>query len=167
MNDAANAEKQNHPIAGVFVFTLLGLFALFAAFIVLLSAQFYRGMVDEVHARENDRVLVNYVMNTVRGNDVADSVYVESIDGIDVLIFEWNSFGDGYQTMVYYHAESIREYFCERGAALRPDYGEVICSAQSFLPTLEGNMLTVEVTDSDGSVQTMYMALRCGREEAE
>ena len=167
MNEAVKNDRRNHPIAGAFVFMLLGMFALFAAFMVLLSAQFYRGIVDEADIHANDRVLSNYMMNTVRGSDAADSVYVENIDGIDVLVFVWTAFDDGYQTMVYYYEGSIREYFCERGEALEPDYGEVICRAQSFVPSLEDGMLTVEVTGVDGTVQTMHMALRCGREVAE
>lgn len=167
MNDIAMNNNHNRPIACAVVFMLLGVFALFAAFIVLLSAQFYRGIVEESYVRENDRVLASYVMNTVRGNDAADSVYVENVDGIDVLVFVCNAFDDGYQTMVYCYEGNICEYFCERGKKLEPEYGEVICHAQAFVPKLEGSMLVVEITDIDGSVQKLHMALRCGREIAE
>ena len=39
--------KSTHAISGVFVFLLLGIFAVFSTIMVLMSAKAYKGMVDE------------------------------------------------------------------------------------------------------------------------
>ena len=46
-----------HSMQGVFVFVLLGLFALMSTLMVLLGAQRYRGTVDRSTANNDDRVL--------------------------------------------------------------------------------------------------------------
>ena len=43
-----------------------------------------------------------------------------------------------------------------------PEYGETICPAQAFHPTLEGQMLTMRLVDGKGREQTLQAALVCG-----
>ena len=38
-----------------------------------------------------------------------------------------------------------------------------VCAAQAFEPTLEGDLLTVRVTDETGHVSTVYIARRCAQ----
>ncbi len=167
MNEAGGGAARGHSISGAFVFLLLGVFAVFTTFMVLLGAQFYRSIVDETDAHAEERVITNYVLNTVRGNDSSDSISVKNIDGIDVLTFTWRIDGETYETMVYCYDGSIREYFAESEDDFRADYGEVICSAQSFEAEINGQLLTVEVVDAEGALHVMNMALRCNQEVAE
>ena len=44
-----------------------------------------------------------------------------------------------------------------------PEDGEPVCAAQAFEPTLEGDLLTVRVTDETGHVSTVYIARRCAQ----
>ena len=162
-----NGNPRGKHVAGAFVFMLLGVFALFAAFMVLMSAQFYRGIVDDAEAHGNSRVLTNYIINTVRGNDSADSVFVDNVNGTDVLVFVWSAEDSGYQTMVYCYEGSLREYFCARNEVPELSYGEIICPAQSFDVSLEGNLLSIEAADADGEKRLMHIALRCGQGVAE
>ena len=39
----------------------------------------------------------------------------------------------------------------------------VVLGAQAFEPTLEGDLLTVRVTDETGHVSTVYIARRCAQ----
>ena len=71
-----------HSMQGVFVFVLLGLFAVMSTLMVLLGAQMYRNTVD--HATENNegRVLGAYVRSMIRAEDAEGSVVVEDYDGV-------------------------------------------------------------------------------------
>jgi len=167
MIEPARTSARSHPIAGAFVFLLLGVFALFSAFMVLLSAQFYRGIVEETDIHGNNRVLANYVINSVHGNDAAESIYVDKIGDIPVLAFIWSAEDDGYQTLVYCYEGSLMEYFGARNEEPDLSYGEVICPAQSFVPSISGQLLEIEIAGTDGEKQTLHIALHTRQEVSE
>lgn len=124
--------KHSHTISQAFVFLLLGVFAVFSTLMVLLGAQLYRGIVSETEQASTRRILRSYVTNAARGNDAADMIHVESMNGTDVLVFEWKDDEVKYQTMVYYYDGYLRELFTGVDQPFEPDYGEEICEAQAF-----------------------------------
>ena len=50
-----------------------------------------------------------------------------------------------------------------RNAVRAQEDGEPVCAAQAFEPTLEGDLLTIRVTDETGHVSTVYIARRCAQ----
>ena len=48
--------KNNHAISGVFVFLLLGIFAIFSTIMVVMGAKAYRGMVEKADVHNSIRV---------------------------------------------------------------------------------------------------------------
>ena len=78
---------REHSVSGAFVFLLLGVFAVFSTLLVLLSAQLYRGTVEQTQDHHDQRVLGSYLMNVVRGNDAADAVYVARMGETEALCF--------------------------------------------------------------------------------
>ena len=72
-------KRVQHSMQGVFVFVLLGLFALMSTLMVLLGAQMYHNTVDLSTANNDGRVLSAYVRSMVRAEDAAQAVTVESI----------------------------------------------------------------------------------------
>ena len=156
---------KSHVISQAFVFLLLGLFAVFSTLMVLLGAQLYRGIVDQTEAHNARRVLYSYVNNAVRGNNAADLIHMEQIDGVDALVFDWFVDGEHYETKVYCHEGTLRELFSEAGEAFEPDYGEIICRAEAFRPEMEGKLLKLHIEDAEGHARTLHMALTCAGEE--
>ena len=73
--------KIQHSMQGVFIFVLLGLFALMSTLMVLLGAQMYRGTVDRSVKNNDYRVLSAYVRSMVRAEDGAGAGTVEERDG--------------------------------------------------------------------------------------
>ena len=72
-----------HSVQGVFVFVLLGLFALMATLVVLLGAQMYRGIVDMSTNNANERILTSYVRSMGgRGMPGAGSALASSAAGM-------------------------------------------------------------------------------------
>ena len=58
--------NHSHPIAGVFVFLLLGLFAVFSTLMVLTGAKAYRGTVDRSDAHNRARIASSYIRSMSR-----------------------------------------------------------------------------------------------------
>ena len=61
----------SHAISGVFVFLLLGLFAIFAVVMVLLGAGAYSRTTENAEAHNGQRVAPSYIRTMIRGHDEA------------------------------------------------------------------------------------------------
>ena len=157
---------REHSVSGAFVFLLLGVFAVFSTLLVLLSAQLYRVTMEQTQDHNDQRVLGSYLMNVVRGNDVADAVYVARMGETDALCFVLEAEDGCYVTYVYCWDGMLCELFAEAGEEFVPEYGETICPAQAFHPSLDGQLLTMRLRNGRGLEQTLQAALVCdvGRE---
>ena len=149
-----------HSMQGVFVFVLLGLFAVMSTLMVLLGAQMYRNTVDHATANNEDRVLGAYVRSMVRADDVAKAVRVETHDGVTVLALLDD---EEYVTWLYCNDGQLYEYYTHAEAEFNPDSGMAICPALSFEPKLEDGLLTVNMTNAKGVAETVRVALRCAQ----
>ena len=147
-------KTKSHSISGAFVFTLLGAFAVFSMLLVVLGAQAYRTTVDGASAHTRKRIAAAFV----RG-----AIAVEDRDGLPVLALssEWD--GERYVQYIYGYQGHLCELFTAAEYDFVPEDGEPVCAAQAFEPTLEGDLLTVRVTDETGHVSTVYIARRCAQ----
>lgn len=169
MKTVESGRGRGHIVSGAFVFLLLGVFAVFSTLMVLLSAQFYRTSVDQTRVHNERRVLCSYLMNVVRGNDVADAVRVTQIDGIDVLALGLEEDGERYETRIYCYDGALRELFTDAAQPFEPEYGEVICQARRFTPSLKDGLLEMRAQDGAGEEHLLHVALHgdANREEAQ
>ncbi len=157
---------RGHMISGAFVFLLLGIFVVFSTWMVLLSAQFYRVTVEQTSTHNTQRVLGSYLMNVVRGNDAADAVRVEQTGETEVLCFEYDLDGLLCSTRIYCWDGYIRELFSEATQKFEPSYGEKICAAQGFVPSVnEDGLLEMRIVDTAGGEQVLHAALRCAEDQ--
>ena len=69
----------SHAISGVFVFLLLGLFAVFSTVMVLMGAKAYIGTANRAAEHNAQRVAQAYVRSMVRSGDARGGVKVEKI----------------------------------------------------------------------------------------
>ena len=152
-----------HGMQGVFVFVLLGLFAVMSTLMVLLGAQMYRNTVDHATLNNEDRVLSAYVRSMVRAEDAAQAVSVEEHDGIRVLALREAGEADeeAYVTKLYCFEDSLYEWYTSEGHEFTPQSGTAICPAYSFEPTLQDGLLTMNMTNAKGEAETVQVALRC------
>ena len=164
MNARTNFEPRNHMISQVFVFVLLGVFAVLSTFMVLLSAQLYRGVVGHTEQTATHRILTSYVMNAVRANDATDAIYIDERNDIDMLVFNWDVEGELYETKVYCYDGMLRELFTKASQEFKPGYGEAICEADSFAAMIDNGLLKIDVTDGEGNEIDIDIALRCSQE---
>lgn len=150
----------SHSMQGVFVFVLLGLFALMSTLLVLLGALMYNGTVSTTAKNNEDRVLSAYVRSMVRSQDAADSVRVEKGDGGDRLALYEDIDGDMYVTWIYQYDGYLYEQFTEADRAFDPEEGTAICPADSFAAEIDRRLLTVKMTNADDEPCMVQVALR-------
>ncbi|MBQ6595069.1 MAG: DUF4860 domain-containing protein [Clostridia bacterium] len=150
-----------HSIQGVFVFVLLGLFAVMSTLMVLLGAQMYRATVERTGVNNEDRILSAYVRSMVRYGDAAGSVAVEDLDGLTVLSLYETIDDEAYVTRIYMYEGELYEQFTDFVDTFDPEDGTAICEVGGFEAALEGRLLTVDMLDMAGETCRVRVAVRC------
>ncbi len=148
-----------HGMQGVFVFVLLGLFAVMSTLMVLIGAQMYRNTVDRTTLNNEDRVLDAYVRSMIRAGDLAGSVKIENHDGVKALAMYDNEDGDEYVTWLYCYEGYLYEQYTSRNDDFVAASGTAICPAKAFAPKIEGELLTVQLMNEAGELSAVQVAL--------
>lgn len=152
-----------HSMQGVFVFVLLGLFAVMSTLMVLLGAQMYRNTVDHATQNNEGRVLGAYVRSMIRAEDAAEAVSVEEYDGVKALALRETIDDEEYVTWLYSYEGQLYEQFTGADRDFSPVSGTAICPAERFEPSIEGGLLTVNMVDGAGEPCAVQVGLRCAR----
>ena len=152
----------SHGMQGVFVFVLLGAFAVMSTLMVLLGAQMYRGTVEYTARTNEERVLSAYVRSMVRAYDREGAVSVEEHDGIAALALRETFEGETYVMRLYEYEGSLYEQYTEDAYDFDPALGDAVCDASSFVPALDGGILTVTFARNDEAPGVVTITLRSG-----
>lgn len=154
-------QRQHHSIAGVFVFLLLGLFAVMSMLLALESAQVYRGIVDETSQHNNQRIMRAYMRNALAAEDNEGAVQVREIDGTQALVIsEPPDESDTYVRYIYCYDGALRELYVSTSYGFQPQSGEEICEMDRCDMELKGQLLRLTITDAQGNVYSENIALR-------
>ena len=150
--------KSSHAISGVFVFMLLGVFAVFSTLMVLMSAKAYRGMVDNAAIHNSIRVASSYIRTMLRSDDETGVLKVEDAEGIQTITME-NDYGDIYVTRIYVYEGKLREWFAMKEIPFVPGNGETVCDLDSMDAELSDGLLKVKL-EENGTEMEIYFAPR-------
>ena len=150
---------QSHAISGVFVFLLLGIFAVFSTVMVVLGARAYRNANDRSAAHNASRISSSYVRSMVRADDERGALRVEELEGMQVLTFENEYDGEAYVTRLYVSDGMLREMFTEADYDFVPEEGEGVCPMDEMTASLEGGRLSVRLRSGEEWTEVV-MALR-------
>ncbi len=160
-------------IQSVFVLLLLSLFACLSTFLVTIGAQIYRHAVESAEVNSNSRIMTAVVRSAVWAEDGGE-VQTERFDdqGITTLTIIRDIDGEKYYKRLYCALDlepldgEPRSFLWERYSSeeieFRADNGETLCELNGFEPSIEGNMLKVELEAADGAKSTIRIALRTG-----
>ena len=159
----AKHSRVQHSMQGVFVFVLLGLFAVMSTLMVLLGAQMYRHTVDRATANNDRRMLGAYVRSMVRAGDAAGAVAVERYGDVTALALHELIDGEEYVTWLYGYQGFLYEQFTGAGREFEPQGGTAICPVRAFAPSIEGDVLTVQMVDDADELRRVGIALRCAQ----
>lgn len=130
----------SHAISGVFVFLLLGIFALMATVMVLLGVRAYRGTVERSGVHANERIAAAYLRGKLRAADEAGGFRVEtreafaagedgetvSLGPVETLVLSREMH---YVTRYYVYGGVLRRDFADESAPFEPQGGAELCDA--------------------------------------
>ena len=151
----------NHAISGVFVFALLGVFAICSTLLVLLCAQAYRNTVDQTAQHRDERIIQSFMRNTLRAEDAENAFGSRDMDGVNALTISSVYDDEVYVRYLYCYHGVLRDLFIGEDDTFYPEYGEEICPAESFTAVVADGLVTVNMTDVNGREYTFSIAQRC------
>ena len=139
----------SHAISGVFVFLLLGIFAVFSTVMVVLGAKAYKSTADRAADHNASRISNAYIRSMVRSDDSSNSLRVDEIDGITSVTLVYDYDGEEYLTRIYVYDGILREWFTYAEAEFEPEAGEAVCAADEMKASLSGHLLSVQMRHGD------------------
>ena len=152
--------KGGSALSGLFVFMLIGIFAIASITLVLTGIKAYRRVTDSAVAAAEQHLSLSYLGNKVRSFDEAGSISLENRDGFDFLCLKETLDGAVYETRIYYHEGILKEQFVDGETEFDPDLGEELTELSGIkFEEVSPNLLRVVVTLMDGNEQTLHMAL--------
>lgn len=152
-----------HSVSNIFVFFLIGLFAVLAVMLTLISVRAYRSVSQASVNNSEGQIALSYLINKVRSSDVEKGVSLKTLEGVTVLCLEEAWEGDTYETRIFFKDGTVQEYFCDQQDAFDPEDGEPIASLNALSMTMEQPwLLAVEAVQPDGRKQSLHIALRTG-----
>lgn len=155
-------QSGERPVQGLFIYTLLALFALFALIIVTAGARVYQNVRTDAEEMDLGRTALAYVSNKLRAADAADAVRIfDTQEGPGLKLSEQID-GEDYATYIYLHDGYICEYMGLSSRAFEAAFGDKLLQAADFSVTAADGVLTVSVTSASGAVYTQRIFLQCG-----
>ena len=163
-------------IQNVFVLLLLSLFACLSTFLVTMGAQIYKNTIDSSENNSESRVMTAVVRSAVWAEDGGE-VRIEHFDdlGITALCVVNNFDGEIYYKRLYCAVDEdpldgeprsyLWESYTGEDTEFRVESGETLCELNSFVPSIDGKMLTAEMEAPDGTKSTIHVSLRAGGAE--
>lgn len=145
--------SSSHNISGVFVFLLLGIFAVLSTMMVLFCVQVYKGTVDRLAEHNTARIAPAYVRSMVRSDDGVDSIAVQEEAGVTAVVLRYDYDEDQYLTRIYCYDGALREWFSDASREFLPEDGEEVCPCDSMTAQIAGGLLSINLQDGETSTQ--------------
>lgn len=153
----------------LFSMLLLLVFALCSVFTVLIGSQVYQNIRTRSQNAFYSDTALSFISNKVRQSDQSGCISVETRENQEVLVLS-SPIGDViYETLIYTDNGTLFELFSETGSGLLLDAGTPImpCGEISFFlsESTPVPLLTIQLTEADGSLRTAQLALRSNPKE--
>lgn len=156
--------RGSHAVSGLFVFLLVGLFAVSALMLTLMGVRVYRHVADAGAQSLQTQTLMSYLCNKLHAYDEVGGVTVDEQDGRNVLSL-WERLEDGtYRTAIYAHEGAVYEQLLLDGDELDPELGQPISQVQSLAFALADGQVTLSAVEPDGVSRVLRVALRSAPE---
>ena len=174
---------RSHTISGVFVFLLLGIFAVFSTLTVLLGASAYKSSGERSDANNTSRILASYARSRLRSCDEAGSVAIEDVPGVivtqdddgnetvgeagEIRCLTLTVYADEEETVIdriYVYGGKLMERMVDASEPFEPERGIAICDADAMDCRIEDGLVRLEIASGDEKVN-LEIALRCAGAE--
>lgn len=159
----SSKENYNKRQSVQFLFTMLLLFflAISALFTILFGAKLYENIGGRMEENFSSTTSLSYISNKVRQGDRAGQIYVENIEGTEVLTLVEKYDEDVYNTYIYCKDGKLKELFCKEGSGLGLEDGMDIMELSGISFEMIGDeLLKIENSHEKGS--SLTLSLRSG-----
>lgn len=154
-----------HSVASVFVFVLVGVFAVAAMLLTLFGTRVYSHVTAVAVDNAESQLATSYVRNKLRAYDRAGAVWLEDNEGLSTLCLSERLDGEGYVTRVYCYDGALCEQFAAAEEPFDAELGESVFKLEALRFSMAGDgLLLLEATRAGGETQSALIALRA-REE--
>ena len=138
-------KQQGHTISGVFIFLLLGIFAIASVLMVLAGASVYSSSTGQTALHNEERIAASYIRSKLRESD-ADSMFsIEDHSGTQVLRIDNEE--EGTVTLIYAWDGTLYECYTlaqlEKTQDIPFSYAEAICALDEMQLIREDGLMTV------------------------
>ena len=151
-----------HHLDGLLTLLLFSVFAASILSVLLTGAGVYSRLTLRDQSAYDRRTCVQYLAAKTRQAGSADQVSVGSFGSGDALLLREEIDGQPYLTRIYCHDGWLRELFAAEEDPFAPEDGEKILPALGLELRDEGELLRLELTDSDGQVIALTLCPRGG-----
>ena len=162
-----NHQKQEkHFIVDIlFVLALFGVFAVSALALVTIGADVYQHTVEDMGVNYESRTAVSYIMEKVRQNDTADSIFLTDLENVPALCMLSEIDEETYCTYLYLYDGHLKELFMREGASLGGQVlpaGTDIMDLQEFsLSYASDDLIRISLRTASGEDHTFYIHVHC------
>ena len=119
MNNRNHQKQEKHFIVDIlFVLALFGVFAVSALALVTIVGDVYQHTVEDMGVNYESRTAVSYIMEKVRQNDTADSIFLTDLENVPALCMLSEIDEETYCTYLYLYDGHLKELFMREGASL-------------------------------------------------
>lgn len=161
--------RGRHHLSGLFVFLLIGAYAIFSLLLVLIGVRAYKGVVDTTERNGQVRITISYIANKVRAAD--GLISLAQADGYSVMsIRQADSYeGEYYETRIYYMTDpdtgegGLYEQIALADESFDPELGELITHVHDFRIAQEGELLGLTLVEASGREHQMHLRTRTER----
>ena len=155
MNNRNHQKQEKHFIVDIlFVLALFGVFAVSALALVTIGADVYES-----------RTAVSYIMEKVRQNDTADSIFLTDLENVPALCMLSEIDEETYCTYLYLYDGHLKELFMREGASLGGQVlpaGTDIMDLQEFsLSYASDDLIRISLRTASGEDHTFYIHVHC------
>lgn len=161
-----NMMKKNH-LSSVLVLLVFAVFVVSILMVLLTGADVVQKLNERDRRSYDQRTIIQYITTRMRQGDERGMVEVRQMEGKSVLALGEEIEGIRYETLVYCWDGYLCELFVEAGLDMGLEFGEWILPMQELSFADEGACIRAELTMSDGREQSVILALRSERGNAE
>lgn len=144
----------------IFILSLLCVFAFGALAAVILGANTYRNIKEDMDSNYELRTPLSYISTKVRQNDSVDSIRIIQKEGTDALVLETVDNDELCQTWIYEYQDFLYEVYLEKDTPFQLKDGLAIIPSSGLEFTLKDNLLTIRAGDHRGESRSLSLSFR-------
>lgn len=147
---------------GILPLLILSVFALCVLAVLLFGAENYKELSQRDDLSYTQRTAVGYIGGKIRQVSDKSLISIERFGDGDCLCLPSNYENENYITRLYCHNGNLCELFTPVDISLDADSGEIILPVENIGLSIDGSLLKITISHSNGESAPLYFDLEGG-----